>query len=217
MEKNIIFVTKKNFFFNKLSLLLEKDGFILKKVSDLNEISVKRSKKKSLFFFLELKDVISELKKLNKLTIQSSNLVIFKKGNTETLNDFPSAIYFNLPLIYQDLITELKRIIEIMKINKNQYKLGEFFFNPKTSQLIKKNSPLTINLTELGNKFLDYMLKRKNGATKSQILSEVWKHNKKLDTHTLESLIYRLRKKIEKNPNKPIILTNDAKKYSIKN
>ena len=104
-----------------------------------------------------------------------------------------------------------------MKINKNQYKLGEFFFNPKTSQLIKKNSPLTVNLTELENKFLDYMLKRKNGATKSQILSEVWKHNKKLDTHTLESLIYRLRKKIEKNPNKPIILTNDAKKYSIKN
>ena len=64
MEKNIIFVTKKNFFFNKLSLLLEKDGFILKKVSDLNEISVKSSKKTSLFFFLELKDVISELKKL---------------------------------------------------------------------------------------------------------------------------------------------------------
>ena len=217
MEKNIIFVTKKNFFFNKLSLLLEKDGFILKKVSDLNEISVKSSKKTSLFFFLELKDVISELKKLKKLTIQSLNLVVFKKRNTETLNDFPSVIYFNLPLIYQDLITELKRIIEIMKINKNQYKLGEFFFNPKTSQLIKKNSPLTVNLTELENKFLDYMLKRKNGATKSQILSEVWKHNKKLDTHTLESLIYRLRKKIEKNPNKPIILTNDAKKYSIKN
>ena len=79
MEKNIIFVTKKNFFFNKLSLLLEKDGFILKKVSDLNEISVKSAKKTSLFFFLEFKDVISELKKLKKLTIQSLNLVVFKK------------------------------------------------------------------------------------------------------------------------------------------
>ena len=59
------------------------------------------------------------------------------------------------------------------------------------------------------------MLKKKNGATKSQILSEVWKHNKMLNTHTLESLIYRLRKKIEKNPNKPSILINDTKKYII--
>ena len=37
------------------------------------------------------------------------------------------------------------------------------------------------------------------GATKSEILKEVWNHNNKLNTHTLESLIYRLRKKIEKN------------------
>ena len=35
--------------------------------------------KNIFFFFLELKDVISELKKLKKLTIQSLNLVVFKK------------------------------------------------------------------------------------------------------------------------------------------
>ena len=76
---------------------------------------------------------------------------------------------------------------------------------------------MKISLTELENRFLNYMIKRNKGATKSQILSEVWKHNKQLDTHTLESLIYRLRKKIEKNPNKPSILINDTKKYFLIN
>ena len=103
------------------------------------------------------------------------------------------------------------------EINKNHCKIGEFLFNHKTSELIKEDSSLKINLTELENRFLNYMIKRHKGATKSQILSEVWKHNKQLDTHTLESLIYRLRKKIEKNPNKPCILINDTKKYFLIN
>jgi len=60
------------------------------------------------------------------------------------------------------------------------------------------------------------LLKKKNGASKSEILLSVWQHNRDLETHTLESLIYRLRKKIEKNPNKPKILINDENKYLVK-
>ena len=216
MEKNIIFVKKKNFFFNKLALLLEKDGFILKKASNNNEISLRRDDKAFLFFFLESKDGISELKELKTLFGQNLNLIVFRKEESLIPDELSSAVFINLPIIYNELIKELRRINEAMKINKSQYKIGEYFFNHKTSQLIKENSSLTINLTELENKFLNYMFKKRKGATKSQILSEVWRHNQKLDTHTLESLIYRLRKKIEKNPNKPSILINDANKYLIK-
>ena len=38
------------------------------------------------------------------------------------------------------------------------------------------------------------------GSTKQELLSKVWGHNKVLDTHTLESLIYRLRKKLKLTP-----------------
>ena len=102
------------------------------------------------------------------------------------------------------------------KINYKRYKLGKYFYNAKTSQLFEEKSSSVINLTELESKFLNYMLKKNGGATKTQILSEVWKHNKELDTHTLESLIYRLRKKIENNPNEPSVLINDSKRYFIK-
>ena len=76
MEKNIILIIKKNFFFSKLSRLLEKDGYLLKELTDENRVSEKNLKKSFLFFFLESNGSIKELKKLK---IKNYNLVIFKK------------------------------------------------------------------------------------------------------------------------------------------
>ena len=213
MAKNIIFITKKNFFFSKLSVLLQKEGYFLKTLSRINELQEKSFKKHLLFFFLESKESVRDLKKLNT---KLYNLVIFKERKINIDEDFPNAIYMSLPLVYNELITEVERLNKVTKINHKRYKLGKYFYNAKTSQLFEEKSSSVINLTELESKFLNYMLKKNGGATKTQILSEVWKHNKELDTHTLESLIYRLRKKIENNPNEPSVLINDSKRYFIK-
>ena len=50
-------------------------------------------------------------------------------------------------------------------------------------------------------------------VSKEDILSNVWKHQKKLETHTLESLVYRLRSKIEVDSKDPQILILKGKKY----
>ena len=213
MAKNIIFITKKNFFFSKLSLLLEKEGYFLKPLSRINELPEKSFKTPFLFFFLESKESVKDLKKLNT---KLYNLVIFKEQKINIDEDFPNATYMSLPLVYNELMTEVERLNKVTKINYKRYKLGKYFYNAKTSQLFEEKSSSVINLTELESKFLNYMLKKNGGATKTQILSEVWKHNKELDTHTLESLIYRLRKKIENNPNEPSVLINDSKRYFIK-
>ncbi len=213
MAKNIIFITKKNFFFSKLSLLLEKEGYFLTPLSRTNELPEKSFKTPFLFFFLESKESVRDLKKLNT---KLYNLVIFKEQKINIDEDFPNATYMSLPLVYNELMTEVERFNKVTKINYKRYKLGKYFYNAKTSQLFEEKSSSVINLTELESKFLNYMLKKNGGATKTQILSEVWKHNKELDTHTLESLIYRLRKKIENNPNEPSVLINDSKRYFIK-
>ena len=213
MAKNIIFITKKNFFFSKLSPLLEKEGYFLTPLSRTNELPEKSFKTPFLFFFLESKESVRDLKKLNT---KLYNLVIFKEQKINIDEDFPNATYMSLPLVYNELMTEVERLNKVTKINYKRYKLGKYFYNAKTSQLFEEKSSSVINLTELESKFLNYMLKKNGGATKTQILSEVWKHNKELDTHTLESLIYRLRKKIENNPNEPSVLINDSKRYFIK-
>ena len=213
MAKNIIFITKKNFFFSKLSLLLEKEGYFLTPLSRTNELPEKSFKTPFLFFFLESKESVRDLKKLNT---KLYNLVIFKEQKINIDEDFPNATYMSLPLVYNELMIEVERLNKVTKTNYKRYKLGKYFYNAKTSQLFEEKSSSVINLTELESKFLNYMLKKNGGATKTQILSEVWKHNKELDTHTLESLIYRLRKKIENNPNEPSVLINDSKRYFIK-
>jgi len=70
-----------------------------------------------------------------------------------------------------------------------------------------------IRLTELESRLLKFLSANIKGSTKQELLSKVWGHNTILDTHTLESLIYRLRKKIEKNPNQPKLLILKEKKY----
>ena len=213
MKKNIIFVVKKNFFFNKLSLLLEKEGFVFKKISLVNKDLLKQLNGNLLFFLCESKETISELSNLKNLRAPNLNLIIFKTKDIKIQFAIDTLAYFDLPLSYHDFLIELKKFIEAKKKTHNKFILGKYIFNPITSVLVKENSSIIINLTELESKFLSYMFTKRKGATKSEILSEVWKHNKQLNTHTLESLIYRLRKKIEKNPNKPSILINNTKGY----
>ena len=82
--------------------------------------------------------------------------------------------------------------------------------------LFDKKKRKKVSFTELENKFINFLLKEKNGSSKVEILSNVWGHNAELQTHTLESLIDRLRRKIEKNPNKPKFILQVKKKYFIK-
>ena len=55
----------------------------------------------------------------------------------------------------------------------------------------------TIDLTEREINLILY-LKNSSGAVKiEQLQKEVWEHGSKLETHTVETHIYRLRKKIK--------------------
>ncbi len=51
---------------------------------------------------------------------------------------------------------------------------------------------------------------------KSKLLSEVWGYHPDTETHTLETHIYRLRQKLENDPNEPEVLLNGPEGYFIK-
>ena len=76
-----------------------------------------------------------------------------------------------------------------------------------------KKSEKIISLTEMENKFLYFLFKNNNPVGKKEILSQVWGYNFELDTHTLESLVYRLRKKLEFDPQNPSIIISEKNKY----
>lgn len=81
---------------------------------------------------------------------------------------------------------------------------------------LSDNTERKIRLTEKEKKIL-VLLKRAEGQVVERrvLLEKVWDYAETLETHTLETHIYRLRQKIEKDPANPeIILTQDAG-YSI--
>ena len=144
-----------------MSSLLEKESFTFKKVSDLKDAKIPSACKAFFFFFVDSKEEFIELKEVDKSKFKNLNFIVFKKKELLINIDFNTVFCVNLPLNYNDLLVELKRITEKTNINKNHYVLGEYLFNPKTSELHNKSSLVTINLTELESKFLYYMLKKK--------------------------------------------------------
>jgi DNA-binding response OmpR family regulator len=52
-------------------------------------------------------------------------------------------------------------------------------------------------------------------VSRETLLQEVWGYNSGLTTHTLETHIYRLRQKIEKDATSPAILVTQADGYTL--
>lgn len=95
--------------------------------------------------------------------------------------------------------------------------IGEYNYSFLNSELYCESRNLTIKLTQMENNFLNFLVNGNKPLSKDEILSNVWGHQRKLETHVLETLVYRIRKKIERNPKNPRILLFKDNKYILKN
>jgi len=68
-------------------------------------------------------------------------------------------------------------------------------------------------LTDKESELLNYLLSSKEGADKETILQEVWGLSAETDTHTIETHIMRLRKKLEELSSDQTTIVNQNRKY----
>ncbi len=74
----------------------------------------------------------------------------------------------------------------------------------------------SVSLTEKEAEILTHLHHAKpEHVQKNTLLSAVWGYAESVETHTLETHIYRLRKKIEIDPTKPEILITNENGYSV--
>jgi DNA-binding response OmpR family regulator len=93
------------------------------------------------------------------------------------------------------------------------YRIGPYTFRPSAKVLVE--GPKRIRLTEKETNILKYLQRAGSTVSRDVLLHEVWGYNPAVSTHTLETHIYRLRQKIEKDPTNAAILITDRGGYRL--
>ncbi|WP_038036915.1 response regulator transcription factor [Thermopetrobacter sp. TC1] len=95
------------------------------------------------------------------------------------------------------------------------FRIGPYTFKPAQKMLLTEDGR-RIRLTEKETAILKFLY-RAGGrtVTRETLLHEVWGYNAGVTTHTLETHIYRLRQKIEKEPSRAEILLTESGGYRL--
>jgi len=95
------------------------------------------------------------------------------------------------------------------------FTIGRFTFKP-ASKLLVDEKAAKVRLTEKETSILKYLFRAgEKVVTRDVLLHEVWGYNAGVTTHTLETHIYRLRQKIEKDPANAELLITETGGYKL--
>jgi len=150
--------------------------------------------------YLKENTKINFLRKINKIKI-----LAFHTKKT-IFNNFKDKI--QLPTTIKDINQIIENSIIKKSFNKNSsIKIKNYILNKNEKKLSKLKQFIT--LTEKEVQLLELFLNSKKPISKDNILSSVWNYSADADTHTVETHIYRLRKKVaDKFMDEKFILNN---------
>ena len=148
-----------------------------------------------------------------------------KKNNYPLICDDESSVLKNiLSVEFSDQLNMPFTILDFKKkvitaIAKNEFKknslihLGGYIID-KNVRKIKKNN-LELQLSEKEINFLVLFSKNKKPISRNLVLKNVWNYSAESETHTVETHIHRLRKKILEKFGDNNFIKNDNKGYYI--
>jgi len=97
------------------------------------------------------------------------------------------------------------------------FTVGPYTFKPGQKLLTMENGQ-KIRLTEKEAAIIRYLYRAdQKVVTRDVLLEEVWGYNSGVTTHTLETHVYRLRQKIEKQPGQAQLLLTESGGYKLAN
>lgn len=125
--------------------------------------------------------------------------------------------YVTKPFRFEVLLARLRaHLRQHQQSHDAALDIGGYKFRPAYKQLLDGADGRTVRLTEKETAILQYLY-RAGGATVSRetLLREVWGYRPGVTTHTLETHIYRLRQKIERDPSRNRILVTEPGGYRL--
>jgi hypothetical protein len=197
MNKQIVNFVQFNELFKILNEIKNFLSFDLRNYENIKEFLNDLDKNDSLKYSTIVTNSKNNFKSIEK-NIDMRNILIF--------NNFPTQLskiidLINVQLIKQKYNFQSKIVIKNYNLNLN-------------SRVITKNK-LELKLTEREIDIILF-LKKQNQPKKIEILQkEIWHYSSDLETHTVETHIYRLRKKIKEKFNDDNFILSYKDGYSI--
>tara|TARA_B110000444_G_C18792279_1_gene573054 strand:+ start:62 stop:649 length:588 start_codon:yes stop_codon:yes gene_type:complete len=148
----------------------------------------------------------------------SNSLIISNNKGQVKLND--DITYKNL-LNFSDLPLPLNKILELINIKliklkfnyQSKISVKEYELNLNSKFFSKGN--LSLKLTEKEIEIISYLNKTKTKHSVSDLQTNIWSYLPGMETHTVETHIYRLRKKISDKFNDENFILSDKNGYYI--
>ena len=145
------------------------------------------------------KDINFNFEKINKqelLNLKSnSNYLILTKKEIPELNN--QIIFDKFPISIFKILEKIN--IELIKKNfqkQSEILIGNYIFNINSREMSSNANKLKLTEKEINS--IIYLLKANKPVKIRELQSNVWGYQSQLETHTVETHIYRLRKKISK-------------------
>ena len=152
--------------------------------------------------------------KVDKEIISNSNsLKIYASNKKNLSNNFDA--FLQIPSSLKEINAVVENVAAKKVFNRNSsIEIKKYLLNKNEKKLSKNENEII--LTEKEIQLLELFLNNKKPITKDKILSCVWNYSSDADTHTVETHIYRLRKKILECFNDKEFIISKKNGYQIK-
>jgi DNA-binding winged helix-turn-helix (wHTH) protein len=185
----------------------------LAKVLNFQLINIEGIKDKRYKIFLTDS---STLKKISQQNIKINKVFIIDEINiTETDTKIDAeVIKINIPFKMNDLCQRIENnLIQVNANRKRLIKYKRFTYDPTTRELSSKL--FALRFTEKESQIFICLIENSEAyISKKDLLRKVWSYGEEIDTHTLETHVYALRRKIEiKLKIKDLIMFQEKKGY----
>ena len=121
-----------------------------------------------------------------------------------------------MPLRLGHLLARLRYHLEVApRLRTATLVCGPYRFDPQNRLLTVADTGTIIRLTEKESSLLEFIGDSAVPVAREEILAALWGYDARIDTHTLETHVYQLRRKLDTDPRGAGLLVNEQGAYRL--
>ena len=154
---------------------------------------------------------------MQELSCQNPKKPLIFLSSKEDVND--SKIYFiSKPFNLSVFLDKIKALINIFENSSDgTLEFNSYILYPSRKEIFNTRNQETTKLTEKEVAIIKYLYKNKERiVNKQDLMQEVWDYAADVATHTVETHIYRLRQKVEKDDSSAQLILTSEGGYQLK-